>query len=132
MTIGLFWLNSLKETENQLVYVRNPHELARYTEVQSRLVVAEMYFQACLKRLEHHGEKYFQKMRSPWEPAHWESLQVQKKIEGEVITEYWPPYYELEAPYSASYQENFYRFNPDYDEKYKAKEDEQWKNLMQY
>ncbi|GAB1477276.1 hypothetical protein MASR2M70_21140 [Bacillota bacterium] len=130
--IGLFWLNSLKETECEKVYVRNPHELARYMEVQSRFVVAEMYLQACLKRLEHHGDHYFEKMRSPWDPGHWESLQVQKKVNGTIVTEYWPPYYELEEPYEPTYRENFYRFNQDYDEKYKAKEDGKWQNLMQY
>ncbi|MDF3001482.1 MAG: dependent oxidoreductase, partial [Bacillota bacterium] len=130
--IGLFWLKSLRETENEKVYVRNPHELARYMEVQSRFVVAEMYFEACLKRLAHHGRSYFETMRSPWEPKHWESLQVQKKVNDEIITEYWPPYYELEAPYSPDYRENFYRFNPDYDQKYKAKDDEKWQSLMQY
>lgn len=52
LRMGMFWLESLKEQENEQVYVRNPHELARYLEVQSRIVVAEMYFAACLARVQ--------------------------------------------------------------------------------
>ncbi len=132
MRIGKFWLESLKEQENQAVYVRNPHELARYMEVQSRLVVAEMYFEACEKRMLNHGEDYFDKPRSPWEPKEWESLQAVHKIDDEVIATYLEPYYELCEPYASTYRENFYKFNPDYDEKYKVKEDESWKTLKQY
>jgi succinate dehydrogenase/fumarate reductase flavoprotein subunit len=132
MEIGLFWLKSLIESENQQVYVRNPHELARYMEVQSRFIVAEMYFEACLKRIKHHGEGYFDIPRSPWEPKDWESLQALSKVDGKITAEYLDPYYELKEPYAPTYRENFYNYNPDYDEKYKAKEDEKWTKLKQY
>ena len=130
--VGLFWLKSLMETENQNVYIRNPHELVRYLEVQSRFVVAEMYFEACLKRLEKHGEGYFDIMRSPWEPAQWGELQVLKKEGDKVVAEYWDPIYELKEPYASTYKENFSNFNSDYEKKYQAKEDAKWKTLRQY
>ncbi|ONI40250.1 hypothetical protein AN639_05035 [Candidatus Epulonipiscium fishelsonii] len=133
MNIGMFWLNSLKEAENKKVYVRNPHELARYLEVQSRMDVAEMYFEACLKRLAYHGEGYFDKMRSPWLPQHWETLQaISKADDGTVISKQLPYDYELQEPYLPTYKQNFDKFNPDYEKKYAAKEDGSWKNLKQY
>ncbi len=132
MEIGMFWLKSLRETENQQTYVRNPHELARYLEVQSRLDVAEMYFEACLKRLANHGEDYFEVERSPWIPEEWGELQVLSKWNGEIVAKYWDPKYELQEPYLSTYKENFEKFNPDYEENYAAKEDETWKNLPQY
>lgn len=131
--IGKLWLKSLKETENTRVYVRNPHELMRYLEIQSRFTVAEMFFTACEKRIEHDGQEYVNKMFFPWaDVATWGKLQVLKKVDDQVTAEYWEPYYELKEPYAASYRENFYHFNPDYDEKYKAKEDDSWKTLKQY
>lgn len=122
MKIGLFWLDSLRKKEAKEVYVRNPHELARYLEVESRITVAEMYFHSCLKRLEHHGEDYFKEMRSPWVPAHWGELQVMFKNGDEIKAEYWPNNYEISGEYAPSYKENFEKFNPDYQEKYAAKE----------
>lgn len=122
MEIGLFWLESLKEKEAEEVYVRNPHELARYLEVLSRITVAEMYFQSCLMRIKYHGDGYFETMRSPWNPDQWGELQVIYKKDGEIETEYLPPFYEIKGDYAPTYKENFDRFNPDYEEKYAAKE----------
>ncbi len=132
MEIGLFWLDSLRQSEAKRVYIRNPHELARYLEVESRLDVAEMYFEACLHRVKYHGEDYFETERCPWVPAQWETLQVMTKWDGEITSAHWPTNYELVEPYLSTYRENFYKFNPDYDEKYAAKEDGSWKNLPQY
>jgi succinate dehydrogenase/fumarate reductase flavoprotein subunit len=120
--VGMFWLESLKEQEAKNVYVRNPHELARYLEVESRITVAKMYLESCKKRLEHHGAGYFDKMRSPWVPAQWGDLQVIFKEGNKTRAEYWPANYELEGEYTDNYRKNFYKFNPDYDKKYAAKE----------
>ena len=135
LKIGLFWLKSLIETENEQVYVRNPHELVRYLEVQNRLVVAEMYFEACLGRVRRHGDDFFKTERSPWIPHEWGGeMQVQNynDKDGTVVNKYIHPYYELQEPYKPTYRENFYDYNADYDEKYAAKEDGSWINLPQY
>jgi len=46
----LWWLNSIRESEADNVYARNPHELARALEVFSRLTVSEMIIHASLAR----------------------------------------------------------------------------------
>jgi hypothetical protein len=40
---GLMWLDSIKKHEMQMTYARNPHELARVLECESRVTVAEIY-----------------------------------------------------------------------------------------
>ena len=122
MKIGLFWLDSIREKEAKEVFVRNPHELARYLEVESRITVAQMYFHACLKRMEHDGEDYFKTHHDPWTPADWGELQVIYKDDKGIRSEYWPSDYELKGDFKPTYKENFDFFNPDYEEKYASKE----------
>ena len=47
---GLWWLNSIRESEATRPYVRNPHELERYLECLTRLTVSEMIIHASLAR----------------------------------------------------------------------------------
>ena len=49
---GLLWLDSIKRTEGQLTYARNPHELARVLECETRFTVSELFLHACISRIE--------------------------------------------------------------------------------
>jgi len=49
---GLVWLDSIKRTEGQMTFARNPHELARVLECETRFVVSELYLYACIARIE--------------------------------------------------------------------------------
>jgi hypothetical protein len=42
------WLDSIKRHEMQMTYARNPHELVRVLECESRITVAEIYLYLCL------------------------------------------------------------------------------------
>ncbi|GAI10231.1 unnamed protein product [marine sediment metagenome] len=50
LKMGLWWLNSIRESEAQRTYARNPHELWRTLECLSRLTVGEMIMHASLAR----------------------------------------------------------------------------------
>ena len=49
---GIRWIESIKEHEMQMTYARNPHELARVMECETRITVSEMFLHACLRKLE--------------------------------------------------------------------------------
>lgn len=49
---GLKWLESIKNNEAQMTYARNPHELARVLECDTRITVSEIFLNACISRIE--------------------------------------------------------------------------------
>ncbi|MCD8099502.1 MAG: FAD-dependent oxidoreductase [Oscillospiraceae bacterium] len=49
---GLKWLDSIKRTEAKQTYARNPHELARVLECETRITVSEIFLNACIARIE--------------------------------------------------------------------------------
>ena len=53
---GLVWLDSIRNDETKRTYARNPHELARVSECDTRLTISEMYLQGCLIQKENKVE----------------------------------------------------------------------------
>ena len=49
---GLMWLESIKNTEGRMTYARNPHELARVLECDTRFTVSSIFLNACISRIE--------------------------------------------------------------------------------
>lgn len=49
---GLCWLESIKKTEGQMTFARNPHELARVLECDTRFTVASIFLHACIAHIE--------------------------------------------------------------------------------
>ncbi len=52
LEFGLNWLESIRNTEAKMTYARNPHELARVMECETRLIVSEVFMRACMAKLE--------------------------------------------------------------------------------
>lgn len=52
LEIGLKWLKSIEEYELQLTFARNPHELARALECETRMVCSKAYIQCALSCLQ--------------------------------------------------------------------------------
>lgn len=52
LEFGINWLQSIKNTEAQKTFARNPHELARVMECETRITVSELYMRACIAKLE--------------------------------------------------------------------------------
>ncbi|MGM9602074.1 MAG: FAD-dependent oxidoreductase [Faecousia sp.] len=48
---GLAWLDSIQKTEGQMSYARNPHELARVMECDTRFTVSSIFLNACIARI---------------------------------------------------------------------------------
>ena len=65
---GLQWMRSIRRDEGQRVFARNPHELARALEVETRMTVGEMFMEACKVKLKtdkmelEHGAAVFNRL----------------------------------------------------------------------
>ncbi|MDR1299120.1 MAG: hypothetical protein LBJ84_02570, partial [Oscillospiraceae bacterium] len=93
---GLMWLDSIKKHEMQMTYARNPHELARVMEAESRVTVAEIYLHLCLANFRADDEKVSK-----------DRLMFNKFIDGELVTTYKEDGWWLKPPYAATYPENY-------------------------
>jgi succinate dehydrogenase/fumarate reductase flavoprotein subunit len=93
---GLMWLESIKKHEMQMTYARNPHELTRVLEAESRLSVAEVYLYLCLAndKANKDGVNPLKKMYT-------------KFLDGELITTFKDDDWWLKPPYAATYRENY-------------------------
>ena len=93
---GLMWLNSIKNQEMQMTYARNPHELVRVLECESKVTVAEVYLYLGLAncRAEETGEEEGKIMYT-------------RLIDGELITTFKDNEWWLKAPYAPTYLENY-------------------------
>lgn len=49
---GLVWLDSIRKNEGQMTYARNPRELARVLECDTRCTVSSIFLHACIARIE--------------------------------------------------------------------------------
>ena len=95
---GLKWLKSIRENEMQQTYARNPHELARVLEGESRIVCSEAFIHACIAKI---------KAEEAGVP---DEMYVFNHMEdGKVITDYEQDHYWLKAPYAPNYRENYER-----------------------
>lgn len=93
---GLMWLDSIKKHEMQLTYARNPHELVRVLECESRVTVAEVYLYLGIANF-----------RAAEQGEGEGKLMFNKLIGGELITSYKEDQWWLKAPYAPTYNENY-------------------------
>jgi succinate dehydrogenase/fumarate reductase flavoprotein subunit len=93
---GLMWLDSIKKHEMQMTYARNPHELARVLEAESRVTVAEIYLYLSIAnhRANEAGISTDKKMYT-------------KFIDGELVLTFKEDEWWLNPPYAATYLENY-------------------------
>ena len=96
---GIRWIESIKDHEMQMTYARNPHELARVMECETRITVSEMFLHACLEKL-----------RLDAEDALAPGTYVFHHLEGkEVATTFKPEQYWLKGDNAPTYLENYRR-----------------------
>lgn len=95
---GINWIESIKRHEMQMTYARNPHELARVMECESRVTTGEIYLYLCLAnfRAAERGEGEGKVM-------------LNKLIDGELITTYKEDEWWLKPPYAPTFLENYNR-----------------------
>ena len=93
---GLRWIQSIRDTEAKHTYARNPHELARVLECDTRLTISEMYLHGCRLKLAMDAENLPE-----------DTYIFCRQEDGEVKTRYDRSKYWLKAPYKAGYLENY-------------------------
>ncbi|MDR0839740.1 MAG: FAD-binding protein [Oscillospiraceae bacterium] len=95
---GLLWLDSIKRHEMQLTYARNPHELSRVLECESRVAVAEVYLHLCVANF-----------KVAEENAGKDKQMFIKFVDGELVITFKEDEWWLKAPYAPTYLENYER-----------------------
>lgn len=124
--LGLKWLDSIKKNEVQHTYARNPHELARVLEDETRITVSEMFLLACREKVQFDAEeaaKKAERMAAGLEKPREQKQQSSGTVtwggkpnpyiiqrlddEGKVITYTKEKDYWLKAPYAPTYLENY-------------------------
>lgn len=105
---GLWWLESIRESEAERTFVRNPHELGRYLECQTRLTVGEIIIQASLARKASSRLLGFHRTDYPqMEPRKWWKFVTVRLEDGEVKVGELPMRYWLLPPNAQTYRENY-------------------------
>ena len=93
---GLKWLDSIKKNEMQRTYARNPHELARVLEDETRITVSEMFLHACII-----------KIKTDESDLPGGTYVFNQLVGDEVVTTTKENKYWLKPPYAPTYLENY-------------------------
>ncbi len=105
---GLWWLDSVGQSEADRTYVRNPHELERYLECLTRLTLSEVIIHASLARKASSEILDFHRVDYPTaDPREWRKFITLKQQDGRVVTEDLPLNYFLTEPYASTFKENY-------------------------
>jgi len=111
LKMGLRWLKSIRESEAEHVFARNPHELARTLECLVRLRVGEIVMHSSLARKASILNPEFKRMEYPEtdSPESEKFVTIRQKDKevnvGELPLNYW-----LLPPYAPTYKENYERY----------------------
>lgn len=95
---GLMWLDSIRRSEALKTFARNPHELARVMECETRITVSEAILNAAILKIE---------AEERGEDA--ENLVFRRSEDGHVEGNLRPRFYWLQAPHEPTYSGNYNR-----------------------
>ena len=118
LDIGIKWLESIKNNEARHTFARNPHELARVMECETRLTVSTLYMQACLEllKLQKEHPEMFDENTQDANPFRKKPLTAADRItcflnswleDGELKSDTAPADYYLHKPYAGTFEENY-------------------------
>ena len=108
LKMGLWWLNSIKESEAARTYVRNPHELVRYLECLSRITISEMIIHASLARKASSHPLDFKRVDYPnTDPPEWNKFIIIKLEDSKVKIGTMPLNYWVSPPNALTHRENY-------------------------
>ena len=93
---GLMWLDSIKKHGMQMTYARNPHELVRVLECESRVTVAEVYLSLAVANFKQADKDVGN-----------DKMMFNKLVDGEIVTTYKEDKWWLKPPYAPTYLENY-------------------------
>ncbi len=110
LRMGLWWLNSIRESEAARACARNPHELWRTLECLSRLTVGEIIMHACLARKASSAILGFNRLDYPEvDPPEWMKFVTVRQEGGEVEVGELPLDYWRLPPNAPGLKENYGR-----------------------
>ena len=110
LTMGLRWLNSIRESEASRAYARNPHELARTLECFTRLTVGEIVMNASLNRKASSKALGLNRLDYPAiDPPEWKKLITMRLENGDIKVGERPVDYQLQSPNASTYEGNYRR-----------------------
>ncbi len=105
---GLWWLNSIRESEAARTYVRNPHELERYLECLTRLTVSEIIIHASLARKASSRPLDFKRIDHPVpDPPEWNKFLTVSLENGDLKIGELPDNFWVLPPYAPTHRENY-------------------------
>jgi succinate dehydrogenase/fumarate reductase flavoprotein subunit len=105
---GLWWLDSIRQSEAANTYVRNPHELERYLECMTRLTLSEVIIQASLARKASSNILDFHRVDFPTvEPRDWRKYITLKLDKDSVVTGDLPLDYFITGDNRSTFKENY-------------------------
>jgi hypothetical protein len=93
---GLMWLKSIREKEMKMTFARNPHELTRVLECESRVTIGEIYLHLGLANIEASEQGVPKEMHM-----------FTKLVDGQRILTFKEDEWRLKAPYAPTYLENY-------------------------
>jgi succinate dehydrogenase/fumarate reductase flavoprotein subunit len=110
LRLGLRWISEIRGKEASETAARNPHELVRTLECETRLTVAEMILHASLARRASSTLLDFKRLDFPEvDPAEWNKFVTLRLADKEIVVEDLPFGYWLQPPYAHTYEENYIR-----------------------
>lgn len=108
LNTGLWWLNSVGQSEAERTYVRNPHELERYLECLTRLTLSEVIINASLARKASSEILDFRRVDYPTvESREWKKYITLKQQDDRVVTGELSLNYFLSEPNASTFKENY-------------------------
>jgi succinate dehydrogenase/fumarate reductase flavoprotein subunit len=108
LKLGLWWLNSIRESESARAYARNPHELMRTLECFVRLTVGEIIMHTSLGRKASSRSLDFKRLDYPeMDPPEWNKYITVHLEKGNVKVGELPFNYWLQSPNAPTYEENY-------------------------
>ena len=93
---GLMWLDSIRKQEMQMTYARNPHELMRVLECETRVTCSEVFLHACIA-----------KIKAEDNGTDKDKLNFMHQNNGQIVITQKEKGYWLKAPYAPTYLENY-------------------------
>jgi succinate dehydrogenase/fumarate reductase flavoprotein subunit len=108
LNMGLRWIRSIRESEAQSVFARNPHELCRALECETHMTIGEIVMQSSLARKASSVQLDFKRLDYPEvDPPEWNKIVTIRLDSGVIRTGELPLDYWLRSPYATSCTENY-------------------------
>jgi succinate dehydrogenase/fumarate reductase flavoprotein subunit len=108
LNLGLKLLNDMRDTEAEMTYAANPHELGRLLECFALISVGELVINSSLARKASSAYLSFQRLDyTEVDPPEWQKFLPIRLEDSEVKARELPLDYYLKPPYAPSFEENY-------------------------